>query len=100
MFLVALVCIAISCNNDDDAQLQFESTAVISGLDATLCGCCGGWIITIDGQDFINRFSELPQGANIDLQNENFPLNVQLNWSESEEFCGNGVRIESIDLVQ
>ena len=89
-----------SCSNDDDSQVQFESTATILGLDMTLCACCGGWIIDINGQELNKRFSELPQSSNIDLQNSTFPLSVQLNWDESNEYCGNGITIESIELLE
>ncbi len=94
------IVIFTSCNNDDDLQVQFESTATISGFDMTLCACCGGWIIDINGQEPDKRFSELPQNSNIDLQNSTFPLSVQLNWSESNEYCGNGITIESIELAE
>ena len=89
-----------SCSDDDDSQNQFESTATISGFDLSLCACCGGWIIDINGQEPDKRFSELPQNSNIDLQNATFPLFVQLNWSESNDYCGNGIIIESIALVE
>lgn len=92
--------IILSCDNDDDSQMQFESTAIISGLDMTLCACCGGWIININGEDSGKRFSELPQNSSINLQNSTFPITVQLNWTESEEYCGNGITIESIELVE
>jgi hypothetical protein len=86
--------------NENESQTQFESTATISGLDMTLCACCGGWVININGQESEKRFSELPQNSNIDLQNATFPLSVQLNWSESDEYCGKGISIESIELVE
>ncbi|WP_298238419.1 hypothetical protein [uncultured Algibacter sp.] len=88
-----------SCINDDELEGQFESSATISGFDMTLCACCGGWIIDIDGQEPDKRFSELPENSNIDLQNSTFPLSVKLNWSESNEYCNNGITIESIELV-
>ncbi len=93
--------ILLGCDNDDDSQAsKFESTATISGFDMTLCACCGGWVININGQESDRRFSELPQNSNIDLQNSTFPLSVRLNWSESNEYCGNGIIIESIELVE
>ena len=96
----ALGCIALSCKNDDDSPTQFESTAIISGLDLTLCACCGGWIINIDQEESARRFSELPQNATIDLENSTFPITVQLNWEASDEYCGNGIIIESIQLIE
>lgn len=100
--LLIVLCLAffMKCNNNDDPQTQFESTATISGLDMTLCACCGGWIININGEESDRRFSELPQNSNIDLQNSTFPLSVRLNWTESDEYCGKGITIESIELVE
>jgi len=100
--LLALLTLAIftNCNNDDDtSQMEFESTATISGLDLTLCGCCGGWVIDIEGQEETKRFDELPENSIIDLPNTTFPISVQLNWSESESYCGRGITIESIELA-
>ena len=99
MLLFGLV-ILTSCSDYEDSQIQFESTATILGFDMTLCACCGGWIINIKGRETKDRFSELPQNSNIDLQNSTFPLSVQLNWSESNEYCGKGITIESIKLLE
>lgn len=99
LILVLSILLFADCASDDDSSLvQFESTATISGFDMTLCACCGGWIINIDGEYSDKRFSELPQNSNIDLQNSTFPITVRLNWTESEEYCGNGITIESIEL--
>ena len=89
-----------SCNNDDNSNNEFESTAKITGLDLTLCACCGGWIINISGEDPDKRFTNLPQSSNIDLENATLPINVKLNWSESNDYCGKGILIESIKLIQ
>lgn len=89
-----------SCNKDDDTKFEFESTAIITGLDMALCPCCGGWIINIVGQESDNRFLELPLDSDIDLGNTTFPISVKLNWSESNDFCGKGIVIESIELIE
>jgi len=91
-----------SCNSDDDnsTEQEFESTALISGFDMTLCACCGGWIIDIDGEESENRFSELPQNSDIDLETAEFPISVNLNWTESNEYCGQGITIEFLELIE
>jgi hypothetical protein len=94
-----------SCGNDspvtnDDSPVAFESTAVISGFDKRMCRCCGGWIINIDGEELSKRFDELPQNTFIDLQSTTFPVNVQLNWTESNDYCGQGIVVDSIELVE
>ncbi|PKV48876.1 hypothetical protein ATE84_0891 [Aquimarina sp. MAR_2010_214] len=88
-----------SCNSDDD-EPEFESTALISGFDMTLCTCCGGWIIDIDGEESENRFSELPQNSGINLETVEFPISVKLNWTKSNEYCGQGITIESLKLIE
>ena len=98
--LVIVIGLLMNCNTDDNTEIEFESTAKILGFDMTLCGCCGGWIISIDGNDSNLRFSELPKESNIILENAEFPLLVKLNWSESNDYCGRGISIESIDLIE
>jgi len=91
----------MSCdNNADNTEVEFESTATIIGFDPGNCGCCGGIFININGQEPNKRFTDLPQNSNIDLQNPRFPIFVQLNWSESDSFCGTGITIELIEKIE
>ncbi|HAA15229.1 MAG TPA: hypothetical protein DCE41_27450 [Cytophagales bacterium] len=97
-FLLGVVCLS-GCAIGEN--FTFESEAVIEGYDFTLCGCCGGWMIFLDGQeDDLRRFEVLPEGSGIDLDNMEFPITVRLNWSDSESFCGNGIEVEAIELVE
>lgn len=98
LLFVLGITLTTSCSNDNEPESEFESTAIISGLDLTLCSCCGGWIIEIDGEESENRFSEVPQNSNINLETVNFPIAVKLNWTASDEYCGKGIVIESIEL--
>ena len=101
LLIVLGLTLLTNCNSDDDSTKQeFESTAVISGFDLTLCACCGGWIINIDGEESENRFSELPQNSSINLENVEFPISIKLNWTESNEYCGKGITIESLELIE
>ena len=100
LFVIVGILILTSCNNDDDTELEFESTALISGFDMTLCACCGGWIINIDEEEAGKRFYELPQDSDIDLETAVFPISVKLNWTASNDYCGNGIVIESIELIE
>jgi len=90
-----------SCKNDDDnSGEELESTAEIKGLDLTLCACCGGWIIDIDGEEPDKRFISLPAESDIDLNMDDLPISVKLNWVESDDYCGKGITIQSIELVE
>ena len=59
LFLLIGLSLFTNCNSDAILEVEFESTAVISGYDMALCACCGGWIINIDGQEFEKRFNRL-----------------------------------------
>jgi hypothetical protein len=100
LLIVLGLTLLTNCNSDDNTEMEFESTAVISGFDLTLCACCGGWIIDIDGKESENRFSELPQISDIDLETVEFPISFKLNWTESNEYCGQGITIESLKLIE
>ncbi|MEL6535243.1 MAG: hypothetical protein AAFQ98_07530 [Bacteroidota bacterium] len=88
------------CDLIDTLEPSFESTATIEGFDMTLCGCCGGYIINIEGQDGIRRFEVLPSGSDIDLETADYPISVKLDWSDSDAYCGNGIVVEAIELVK
>ena len=100
LLLVLGLIFFISCDSDDNSETEFESTGMISGFDMTLCACCGGWIIDIDGEESENRFTELPQNIDINLETVEFPISVKLNWTESNEYCGKGIVIESLELIE
>ncbi|MDO5980299.1 hypothetical protein [Flavivirga spongiicola] len=100
VLLVTLCSLFLACKNDDDsAEIKYESTAVIKGQDLTLCACCGGWIIEIDNMTTDYRFEILPENANIDLQKVTFPLNVKLNW-EVNNTCASITRIIIEDIIE
>ena len=98
LFLVLGLTFFTSCNTDDDNEMEFESTGIISGFDLALCACCGGWIIDIDEEETDNRFSNFPRNIDINLETIEFPISVKLNWTESDEYCGKGITIESFEF--
>ena len=101
LLIVLGLLLLTTCNSDDDNnEMEFESTALISGFDMALCACCGGWIIDIDGEESENRFSELPQNSGINLETAEFPISVKLNWTASNAYCDRGVIIESLELLE
>lgn len=67
---------------------KFQSNAQIGEADMRKCSCCGGYFITIDGQQY--RFLTLPANSGINLETDPWPINVQLNWHrETEGPCSN-----------
>lgn len=57
----------------------------ITGGDYRKCMCCGGWFIKIKNDRY--RFYQLPEKSGIDLKEEKFPLEVQLNWEKDTAAC-------------
>lgn len=100
LLLVLGLILYVSCESDDKGEAEFESTAIISGFDLALCACCGGYIINIEGEESENRFSELPQNSDINLESVTFPISINLNWTESEEYCEKGVIVDSFEIIE
>ena len=59
-----------------------NSMAEITGPDARMCACCGGWFVLINGISY--EFDALPVGSALDLQQVKFPLTVNLDWQLSD----------------
>jgi hypothetical protein len=67
---------------------HFQSKAQIGEADLRKCSCCGGYFITIDGEQY--RFLALPVNSGINLETEPRPVNVELNWHrEATGNCSN-----------
>ncbi len=96
ILLIFIISILFSCSKDDD--IKFESSAKITGYDMRKCACCGGWLIEIEGVKDIKHFDKAPKGLKIDLQDTKFPVLVNLNWTKTDTFCGNGIIIDKIEL--
>lgn len=66
-------------------EKSLMSTGQITGADARMCACCGGWFINIENETY--RFYELPGGSNLDLTTASFPIDVELNWNSNSKGC-------------
>jgi len=71
----------VSCQKED----PYLSEGTITGPDFRECACCGGWFIDIGGETY--RFQELPCSCSLDLMNEEFPLDVFLDWKKDPDGC-------------
>jgi hypothetical protein len=91
-FCAALL-FATSCK-DEGSTLSNEGK--ITGVDGSLCACCGGWFLESEGVTY--RFEQLPAGANIDLQNATFPLAVTFEYQTDPNSCSNFNRIIVTDI--
>ena len=95
LVIFTIVITLITCAKSDKA---YQSKGVITGQDFTMCACCGGWFITIDGE--IYRFDTLPADSGIILEKEKMPLAVELDWQPKPGGCpANRIIIQRIKKI-
>ncbi len=79
LILFASCMIMASCTKDRVAH--FAASGTITGVDFGACSCCGGYKLTMDGNDSIYRFFSFPAGSAID--STHFPIHVSFNYVET-----------------
>jgi hypothetical protein len=72
----------MACNKEDK---DYRSMGTITGIDGTMCGCCGGWIINIDDGRYL--IDSMPDNSGLDLSKETFPITVKLDWQVVNNEC-------------
>jgi hypothetical protein len=78
----------VACTKENG---NYKSVGTITGIDGTMCGCCGGWIIIIkDGRYLIDS---MPNKSGLDLSKETFPITVKLDWQLVNNGCSTFNRI-------
>jgi hypothetical protein len=85
--IVFLVIVMIACTKESD----YKSVGTITGIDGTMCGCCGGWIINIDNGRYL--IDSMPKNEGLDLSKETFPVTVKLDWQLVSNGCSTFGRI-------
>lgn len=83
LLLLVLPLLLASCSQLVDEEVeQYRSSGVIRGIDRTLCGCCGGYFIEIEGEHL--RFTQVPSGSDVEIidtwDGQQFPIEVELDW--------------------
>ena len=79
--LAVLLLLGPSCTKD----ARFQSRGQITGVDYSMCACCGGYYITIDNVQY--RFDTLPSGSGIDAETDQKPIRVLVNWHKDPKAC-------------
>jgi hypothetical protein len=92
LLILSVIFGIIACSKGNDA---FRSKGVITGQDLTMCACCGGWNITIEGENY--RFDSLPADSGIILEKETMPLSVELDWQLTPGGCpANRINVQRV----
>ena len=94
--LIFLVTIMIACNKENS---DYRSVGRVTGIDGTMCGCCGGWIIYIE--DIRYLIDSMPTDSSIDLATETFPIAVKLDWQLVSTGCSafNRITVQRIKKI-
>ena len=73
---------------------KYDYFGYIKGVDYSKCGCCGGTIIEIENKQY--NFYEDTKDWNIDLEKEELPLKVKVNFHKSESACTNIIVVDNL----
>lgn len=79
--ILLLVALFSACREDQ----CYQDSGTIIGPDYRKCMCCGGWFIRIDKDTL--RFHQVPEGSNVNLTDEKYPVNVYLDWHYPDPQC-------------
>ena len=85
--ILVLALLLTSCSGTTGSgDGDYMSNGTITSADYRRCAnpCCGGWFIEIEGESEARRFLELPPGSTLNLNPENLPIKVKLDWEVSD----------------
>jgi len=80
--IIFLLVILFSCTKENS---NYKSVGTITGIDGTMCGCCGGWIINIEDVRYL--IVSMPKDSDLDLSKETYPITVRLDWQLVSNGC-------------
>lgn len=82
LMLAVLLCSIPACKKGTESL----TNAIITGSDARMCACCGGFMITFNGETkpYTGDFKLIDNGAEVGLkETDSFPLYVKVAWREN-----------------
>ncbi len=95
LFLSFLVLFNFSC--DDEPQF---AEGFVHDYDMTLCGCCGGFMVTIDDKEYKFSENDLPSSAVASrITQDNLPLAITLQYKVKSGCSGGRINITKVKSV-
>ena len=92
ILFIALPALLVACE-DNDKTFSFGQ---IVGYDATLCACCGGYVIEIEGKTY-RFFDDDIKGSNpFHTMDITYPFHVWLEWSVQGGQCPGRITVHKI----
>jgi hypothetical protein len=85
----ALICsvllvLIVSCSKKETV---FQKEGTLEQVDMAACPCCGGVVLTLDGQSGNYRIDSLPFRSQQQFYGMQFPKRIKFNYSSSST-CG------------
>lgn len=74
-----------SCKKETPKEIPNTNDAIITGSDVRMCICCGGLMITFDGETkpYTGNFRRISNPGALGLtQADTFPIYVNVDWME------------------
>jgi hypothetical protein len=85
-----------SCEKSDN----YMADAIITGVDMRACACCGGFMITFDGEThpYTGDYKLVDNNADLGVTStDTFPIYVKVDWQPIPDKCsGNYIKITRI----
>ncbi|MEP7228717.1 MAG: hypothetical protein ABI691_00615 [Ginsengibacter sp.] len=88
-----------SCQKEITQEVPYINNAIITGYDVRACVCCGGLMITFDGElkPYTGAFRLISNSADIGIkQTDTFPIYVKVDWKEDTTNICNHILITKI----
>ena len=79
-----LIFLLISCSKSE----KYQAEGTITGIDYTMCACCGGVILEVKNMPGNFRIDSLPFMPFQKLYNLGFPKTIQFNYSRIDSCAG------------
>lgn len=93
IFVLVAIIFLSACSknaNHESAVLASYNSSVkvigtITGLNPDKCACCWGWLVDIGGKQY--KFDKIPENSPLNVNNITYPLQVKIEWKETEGDC-------------
>lgn len=71
-------------------EYKYMSDAIITGYDGRMCACCGGLMITFNGetQPYQGDFKLIDNSSDFNIKpNDTFPIYIKVDWTSDPNKC-------------
>jgi hypothetical protein len=101
LFLLLLLATAfVACKQEASLEKNEWSDGVITDFDGSLCACCGGYFIEIEGKRY--RAWEVPSNMQNFFNTADWapPLKVRLRWERAKTGCAESFKVINVSEME